>query len=131
MLRRKNCVPKGVVRRKMHTADKSRKLKLISVVFLYSHATTVKYHYMGRETKKVKNRCWYIMHSVASKEFLFYSARYDGMQITKKFSKKHHLRIYIYSKNVFPSVISHLGIDLIAINTCKIDVFLKRSCQYA
>lgn len=23
----------------MHTADKSRKLKLISVVFLYSHAT--------------------------------------------------------------------------------------------
>lgn len=68
----------------MHTADKSRKLKLISVVFLYSHATTVKYHYryMGRETKKVKNRCWYIMHSVASKEFLFYSARYDGMQIT-------------------------------------------------
>lgn len=48
------CIPKGVVRRKMHTADKSRKLKLISVVFLYSHATTVKYHYMGRETKKVK-----------------------------------------------------------------------------
>lgn len=131
MLRRKNCVPKGVVRRKMHTADKSQKLKLISVVFLYSHATTVKYHYMGRETKKVKNRCWYIMHSVASKEFPFYSARYDGMQITKNFLKKHHLRIYIYSKNVFPSVISHLGIDLIAINTCKIDVFLKRSCQYA
>lgn len=88
----------------MHTADKSRKLKLISVVFLYSHATTVKYHYMGRETKKVKNRCWYIMHSVASKEFLFYSARYDGMQITNFFFKKHHLRIYIYSRNVFPSV---------------------------
>lgn len=33
--------------------------------------------------QKVKNICWYIMHSVASKEFLFNSARYEGMQITK------------------------------------------------
>lgn len=50
-LRRKNYVPKGVVRWQMHTADKSRKLKLIPVSFLYSHATTVKWCYMGMETK--------------------------------------------------------------------------------
>lgn len=34
---------------------------------------------MGREIKKVKNRCWYIMYLVVLKEFFFYSVRYDGM----------------------------------------------------
>lgn len=48
------CIPKGVVRRKMHTADKSRKLKLISVVFLYSHATTVKTIIWEGKQKKLK-----------------------------------------------------------------------------
>lgn len=43
------------------------------------------------------------MHSVASKEFLFNSARYEGMQITKN-KKTNHLKIYIYTKTVFPSV---------------------------
>lgn len=54
--------------------------------------------------QKVKNICWYIMHSVASKEFLFNSARYEGMQITKNKKKQSFKNLYIYTKTVFPSV---------------------------
>lgn len=63
----------------MYIVGKLWKFKLILVVFFYFYVIIVKYYYMGREIKKVKNRCWYIMYLVVLKEFFFYSVWYDGM----------------------------------------------------